>query len=70
LAGRHGRRRRFIAKAKVFPLRGILQKPNPPYPPFIKGGNDKELLLKSPFGKGGFGGILKIATEINFWQTL
>jgi hypothetical protein len=29
---------------------------NPPSPPFKKGGNCKELLLKSPFGKGGFNG--------------
>jgi hypothetical protein len=30
---------------------------NPPYPPFFKGGNLAEFLLKSPFGKGGFRGI-------------
>jgi hypothetical protein len=29
----------------------------PPNPPLEKGGNYKELLLKSPFGKGGFRGI-------------
>jgi hypothetical protein len=29
---------------------------NPPYPP-LKGVNYRELLLKSPFGKGGFRGI-------------
>ena len=28
-----------------------------PKSPFIKGGNYKELLIKSPFGKGGFRGI-------------
>jgi len=28
-----------------------------PLPPFNKGGNYKELLLKSPFDKGGFRGI-------------
>jgi hypothetical protein len=28
-----------------------------PLPPFKKGGNCKELLLKSPFEKGGFRGI-------------
>jgi hypothetical protein len=27
---------------------------NPPCPPLKKGGNYKELLLKSPFEKGGF----------------
>jgi hypothetical protein len=30
---------------------------NPPYPPFFKGGNLMELLVKSPFEKGGFRGI-------------
>ena len=30
---------------------------NPPYPPFNKGGNYKELQLKSPFEKEGFTGI-------------
>jgi len=29
----------------------------PPNPPLIKGGNYKELLVKSPFEKGGFRGI-------------
>jgi hypothetical protein len=27
---------------------------NPPYPPLRRGGNYKELLVKSPFEKGGF----------------
>ncbi len=34
----------------------MLKNQNPPYPPFVKGGNSKELLLKSPFDKGGFRG--------------
>jgi hypothetical protein len=29
----------------------------PPNPPLLKGGNYRELLLKSPFEKGGFRGI-------------
>ena len=27
---------------------------NPPYPPFVKGGNFMESLRKSPFEKAGF----------------
>jgi len=34
---------------------------NPPYPPFRKGGNLPEFLLKYPFDKGGFRGIWKPA---------
>jgi len=45
----------LIAIAKSFFRYG---KPyNPPCPPLKKGGNYKELLLKSPFEKGGFRGI-------------
>jgi hypothetical protein len=32
---------------------------NPPCPPLRKGGNCKELLLKSPFEKGGFENLQK-----------
>jgi hypothetical protein len=45
----------LIAIAKRFLCYG---KPhNPPCPPLKKGWNYKELLLKSPFEKGGFRGI-------------
>jgi hypothetical protein len=44
-----------IAFAKSF-FRSLIST-NPPYPPFNKGGNYKELLLKSPFEKGGLRGI-------------
>jgi hypothetical protein len=45
----------LIAIAKSFFRSG---KPyNPPCPPLKKGGNYKELLVKSPFDKGGFRGI-------------
>ena len=45
----------FIAFAKsIFRWR---HHSNPPYPPLRKGGNYKELLLKSPFEKGGSRGI-------------
>ena len=44
-----------IAIAKSF-FRSLIAT-NPPQPPFNKGGNYKELLLKSPFEKGGFRGI-------------
>jgi hypothetical protein len=40
---------------KVFSHSGITL--IPPNPPFRKGGNYKELLLKSPFEKGGLRGI-------------
>ena len=36
---------------------------NPPCPPLKKGGNYKELLLKSPFEKGGFRGFENLQTE-------
>ncbi len=41
-----------IAIAKSFFRYG--KSDNPPYPPLKKGWNYKELLLKSPFEKGGF----------------
>jgi hypothetical protein len=43
---------------KVFSAIGNAPKAKiPPAPPFRKGGNYGELLLKSPFAKGGFRGI-------------
>jgi hypothetical protein len=41
---------------KFFPLREALKSP---LPPFKKGGKCKELLLKSPFFKGGFRNLQK-----------
>jgi hypothetical protein len=39
---------------KFFRYGTCSQNPNPPYPPFVKGGDYRELLEKSIFGKGGF----------------
>jgi hypothetical protein len=48
----------FIAIAKSFFRYSTCSKNlNPPYPPFSKGGNLSEFLVKSPFEKGGFRGI-------------
>jgi hypothetical protein len=44
----------FSVCQKFFPLAESFKSP---LPPFRKGGNCKELLLKSPFEKGGFRGI-------------
>jgi hypothetical protein len=61
-------RRRVIAIAKSFFRSG---KPyNPPGPPLKKGGNYKELLLKSPFEKGGLRGNLRTSKRKELWQTL
>jgi hypothetical protein len=47
------------------------EKPDSPLcPPLKKGGNYKELLLKSPIDKGGLRGIWQPANGRNFWQTL
>jgi hypothetical protein len=53
---------------KVFPDMGSLI--IPPAPLEKRGGNYKELLLKSPFKKGGFRGIWEHPNERNSWQTL
>jgi hypothetical protein len=45
---------------KFFPIPNILKSP---LPPFKKGWNYKKLLLKSPFGKGGFRGIYNLQLE-------
>jgi hypothetical protein len=42
---------------KVFSAMHLHKKPKSPLTPLWKRGNYKELLLKSPFGKGGFRGI-------------
>jgi hypothetical protein len=56
---------------KVSSVMALAQKTKiPPNPPLEKGGNYKELLLKAPFGKGGFRGILKPASAMNLWQAL
>jgi hypothetical protein len=41
---------------------------NPPCPPLKKGGNCKELQLKSSFEKGGYRGILRTSTWEEFMQ--
>ena len=48
---------------KFFPLAESFKSPPPP---FRKGGNYKELLLKSPFEKGGFGGFGKTSKRKEF----
>jgi len=52
-AGRIAMRRIFGGMAIAESLFGYGKLYNPPCPPLKKGGNYKELLLKSPFGKGG-----------------
>jgi hypothetical protein len=52
---RHQSKMNFASTSKVFFDPGDPQ--IPPNPPVIKGGNYRELLLKSPFEKGGFRGI-------------
>jgi hypothetical protein len=51
--------RASIAKGFFRSLKSI----NPPYPPFNKGGNYKELLIKSPFEKGDLGGFENLHGE-------